>query len=95
MNRTTEGSRKWQILVGGDTKKIQNDKLEMPPQNAKSTEDVMNSILKGEVTYIKVNEGKVENLTKQQVKEILDARKNRKTETALRRMNKQTEMNLR
>lgn len=96
MNRTTEGSRAIKVLAGGYFKEVQENEIQMPPKDTKQVDEVMDCVLNGVVTFIKVNDGKIEdlNFTKQQKEQIIKARSNRKTETALRRT-KQEELNLR
>lgn len=88
MNRTTDDSRKLQVLYGGETVKTEEGILQMPPEQAKDTEEVLNNIIIGNFQEIKVeNDKNLEQiLTKTEIIELEEYRRNRKTEKALERL---------
>ena len=86
MNRTTEGSKARAIIVGGDTIALEDGRIEMPPEQAKSSEIVLDSIIIGNFQEIKIENCKAEDiLSKEQIIELQKCRAERKTEKALKR----------
>lgn len=86
MNRTTEDSKIRAIMVGGDTIALEDGKIEMPPEQAKSSEIVLDNIIMGNFQEIKMENAKAEDiLSKQQIIELQKYREERKTEKALKR----------
>lgn len=86
MNRTTEGSKK-AIMIGGDTIALKNGKIEMPPEHAKSTKEVLNNIIVGNFQEIKMEDGRAEDiLSKKQIAELQKYRAERKTKKAQERL---------
>lgn len=86
MNRTTEGSEK-AIMIGGDTIALKNGKIEMPPEQAKSTKEVLNNIIVGNFQEIKMEDGRAEDiLSKKQIAELQKYRAERKTKKAQERL---------
>lgn len=86
MNQTIEDSGKMAILVGGHTIVLDVATIEMPPEHAKSTESVLDSIEVGDVQEIKMgscNERDV--LSKDQISILKQNRAARKTRKALER----------
>lgn len=86
MNRTTEDSKIRAIMVGGDTIALEDGKIEMPPEQAKSSEIVLDNIIIGNFQEIKMEKAKAEDiLSKKQIIELQKYREERKTEKALKR----------
>ena len=86
MNRTTEDSKIRAIMVGGDTIALEDGKIEMPPEQAKSSEIVLDNIIIGNFQEIKMENAKAEDiLSKKQIAELQKYRAERKTEKALKR----------
>ena len=54
MNRTTEGSKARAIIVGGDTIALEDGRIEMPPEQAKISEKVLDNIIIGNFQEIKM-----------------------------------------
>lgn len=87
MNRTTEDSKARAIIVGGDTIALEDGKIEMPPEQAKSSEKVLDSIIIGNFQEIKMENAKAEEiLSKKQIIELQKYREERKTKKALERL---------
>lgn len=86
MNRTTEDSKIRAIMVGGDTIALEDGKIEMPPEQAKSSEIVLDNIIMGNFQEIKMENAKAEDiLSKKQIIELQKYRDERKTQKALER----------
>lgn len=86
MNRTTEDSKIRAIMVGGDTIALEDGKIEMPPEQAKSSEKVLDNIIIGNFQEIKMEKARAEDiLSKEQIIELQKYREDRKTEKALKR----------
>ena len=86
MNRTTEDSKIRAIMVGGDTIALEDGKIEMPPEQAKSSEIVLDNIIIGNFQEIKMENAKAEDiLSKKQIAELQKYRAERKTQKALKR----------
>lgn len=87
MNRTTDDSRKLQVLYGGDTVTSTEGIVQMPPKEAKNVEEVVDNILIGNFQEIKTENSKAEDvLSKAQIIELSKIREERKTQKALRRL---------
>ena len=87
MNRTTEDSRKLQTLVGGETIPQEDGKIEMPPENSKNVEEILNYIIAGMFQDIKTGNCTAQdmNFSKEQMEQLKENRKERKTQKALQR----------
>ena len=86
MNQTTADSRKWQVIVGGDTVSLEDGTIQMPPEQAKSTEVILNNIIIGNFQEIKMENCKAEQvLSKAKIVDLEKYRAERKTEKALAR----------
>lgn len=87
MNRTTEDSKRMATLVGGETIPQKDGKIEMPPENAKNAEEVLNHIIAGMFQEIKVGNCKAQdmNFSKEQMAQLQANREERKTSKALQR----------
>ncbi|MBP3255393.1 MAG: hypothetical protein J6M60_02750 [Clostridia bacterium] len=77
MSQTNGDSKKYASVVGGDASPLENGKVEMPPKQAISLDELINSIKEGEFTTIKLIEGN--NLSKEQMEELNELRANRRT----------------
>lgn len=87
MNRTTEDSRELQVLVGGDTVALEDGTIQMPPEQAKNSEEVLDNIIRGIFQEIKVENGRAEDiLSKNKIIDLQKYRAERKTEKAIRRL---------
>lgn len=88
MNQTIEDSKKMAVLVGGHTIVLEATTIEMPPEHAKRTESVLDSIEVGEFQEIKLADCKAKDiLSKDQInKQLKEYRATRKTEKALARL---------
>ena len=74
------------IVVGGETVALENGKIEMPPEQAKNTQEILNNIEKGNFQEIKVGNCRAEEILSKKQLEILKAnRKERRTKKALER----------
>lgn len=87
MNQTTEDSKKLATLVGGDTIVKEDGKLEIPPEQAKNAQNVLNTILEGMFQEIKVENCNIKdmNFTAEQKEELKQNRNQRKTRLAILR----------
>lgn len=87
MNRTTEGSKSLATLVGGDTVALEDGKIEMPPEQAKNAEEVLNYIIAGMFQEIKVGNCKAQDMkfSEEQMAQLKANREERKTSIALAR----------
>lgn len=87
MNQTTEDSKQLATLVGGDTIVKEDGKLEIPPEQAKNAENVLNTIFEGMFQDIKVEKCNIKdmNFTKEQKEELKHNRNQRKTRLAILR----------
>ena len=93
MNQTTEDSKKWNIIVGGNSSPNETGKIIMPPKGKGSidTTRIVDDILKGLDTQgIEVNDNNREHETiMKNLSGYDEARKNRMTETAKNRRNRE------
>lgn len=90
MNRTTEGSNQNIILVGGETFALENGKIEMPPEQAKTTKSIISHIKQGNFMTISVGNCKAEDvLSPKDVAKLQKIRSARKTRSALKRKGKE------
>lgn len=88
MNRTTEGSKQKAILVGGDTIPLENGKIQIPPEQAKTNEEVIANIEMGNFKEISTGNCKAEDvLTPEQIKILKHNRKQRKTRNSKKQQN--------
>ena len=87
MNQTTEDSKKLETLVGGDTIVKEDGKLEIPPEQAKNAQNVLNTIFEGMFKEIKVENCNIKdmNFTAEQKEELKQNRNQRKTRLAILR----------
>ena len=87
MNQTTEDSKKIATLVGGDTIVKEDGKLEIPPEQAKNAQNVLNTIFEGMFQEIKVENCNIKdmNFTAEQKVELKQNRNQRKTRLAILR----------
>lgn len=87
MNQTTEDSKKIATLVGGDTIVKEDGKLEIPPEQSKNAQNVLNTIFEGMFQEIKVENCNIKdmNFTTEQKEELKQNRNQRKTRLAILR----------
>ena len=87
MNQTTEDSKNIATLVGGDTIVKEDGKLEIPPEQAKNAQNVLNTIFEGMFQEIKVENCNIKdmNFTAEQKEELKQNRNQRKTRLAILR----------
>ncbi len=86
MNRTIAGSNKKAILVGGDTYTLEDGRIEIPPEQAKTTKNILENIEQGNFMTISVGNCKAEDvLSKSDIAKLQKNRKERKTRNALKR----------
>lgn len=90
MNHTTEDSKQNAILVGGETYALENGKIEMPPEHAKTTKTIIENIEQGNFMTISIGKCKAEDiLSKKDIAKLLKVRNARKTRSALNRRGKE------
>lgn len=86
MNRTTEGSNKNIILVGGETYALEDGTIEIPPEQAKTTKAVIENIKLGDFMEIHAGNCRAEDiLSKQDIEVLKQNREERKTRKAVER----------
>ena len=87
MNQTTEGSKKWQVIAGGQTIPLEDGKIDMPPKNADRSDEVVDNIIIGNFQEIKVGTCRgTDILSNAQIIELKKYREERKTKKALERL---------
>ena len=87
MNRTIEGSKKWQVFAGGQTIPFESGKIEIPPKKADRADEVVDNIIIGNFQEIKMENGRAEDiLSKKNIIELQKYREARKTKKALERL---------
>lgn len=87
MNRTTDDSRKLQVLYGGDTVTTEVGTIKMPPEQAKNAGKVLDNIIIGNFKEIKTENSKAEDvLSKAQIIKLEKIRNERKTPKAVERL---------
>ena len=90
MNHTTEDSREFAELVGGDTIPLEDGTIEMPPEQAKNTAKIVEDIEQGDYMIISVGYCKAEDLlSKMQIEKLKANRAARVTEKAKARNDSQ------
>lgn len=91
MNQTTEDSKKWQVIAGGNTIFEEEGTVTIPPEKSLRTDKLVNDVLDGLIAEISVkdNDKAHEDYIRKADPEFENKRRNRRTVTALKNRNQE------